>query len=342
MPLITKRLLLVVFLILFLTFGGTIGYMVIEGWSFLESLYMTTISLTTVGFMEVHPLGPAGRVFTIILITLGVGLFFYAIGILAEAVVEGQIKGIVERRRMQKEINKLKDHYIVCGYGRLGRVICNELRFRNLPVVIIDNNDQAVKEAEDKGILYYMGDATLDESLLKVGISMAKGLITVLGTDAANVYITISARTLNKKMIIVARADDDNAERKLFQVGATKVISPYKIGAIRMALAVLKPTLTEFLDVASHTVGFDLDIEQVEIRPGSDLSGKALKEVNLRERTGATVIALKKKGREMSLQLNPNIPLESGDIIIVMGSKDAVNKVLEMAGYGSGIEDLIL
>ena len=342
MPLITKRLLIVVSLIIFLTLCGTMGYMTIEEWDFLESLYMTAISLTTVGFMEVHPLSSEGRVFTIVLITLGVGLFFYAIGVLAEAVVEGQIKGIVERRRMQKEINKLKDHYIVCGYGRLGRVICNELKHRNLPVVIIDNDEEAIQEAERSGILYYKGDATLDESLVKVGISRAKGLITVLGTDAANVYITISARTLNKKMTIVSRADDDNAERKLFQVGATKVISPYKIGAIRMALAVLKPTLTEFLDVASHTVGFDLDIEQVEIRPGSQLSGNALKEVNLRERTGATVIALKKRGGEMSLQLNPNIPLEDGDTIIVMGSKEAVNKVFVMAGHENGIDDLII
>ncbi len=330
---LARKLIAVILLVLALSACGTMGYMFIEHWSFLESLYMTAISLTTVGFQEVRPLTDSGRIFTIFLITLGVGLFFYAISLLAEAIVEGQIKGIVERRRMEKKLNKLSNHYIVCGYGRLGKVICKELSVRKYPVVVIDNDEETIKNAEKAGILCYKGDATLDETLLNVGIKRARGLITVLGTDADNVYITISARTLNSKLTIVSRAEDENAERKMFQVGATKVISPYKIGAVRMALAVLKPTLTEFLDLASHSVGFDLDIEQIPIEKGSELDGKALKEINLREKTGVTVIAIKKRGGHMTMQLNPNIPLEAGDVIIAMGSTSGIKKVFEMAGH---------
>ncbi len=330
---LSKKLLIVFLLILALWLTGVAGYMVIEKWRLLDSIYMTAISLTTVGFKEVRPLSDYGRIFTIVLITLGVGLFFYAAGTLAEAIIEGHIRGLIGRKRMEKRIGKLSNHYIVCGYGRLGRVICQELQMRRFPVVVIDNRETATKVAGQNGLLYLKGDATLDETLVKAGIKRAKGLITVLGTDAANVYITISARSLNPRFTIVARAEDENAEKKMFRVGATKVISPYKIGATRMALAVLKPTLTDFLDLASHSVGFDLDIEQIEIMPGSELAGKALKDVSLRERTGVTVVAIKKKGGRLSLQLSPDEPLLPGDTIIALGSKSGVQKVFKMAGH---------
>ncbi len=336
MPTLTKKILIVFLLIVALWTTGIAGYVFIEDWSFLDALYMTAISLTTVGFKEVRPLDEPGRIFTIILITLGVGLFFYAAGILAEAILEGHIKGLIGKRRMEKKINKLSKHYIVCGYGRLGRVICHELQVRNLPVVVIDSRESAIRLASQNGLLFIRGDATLDETLIKAGIKRAKGLITVLGTDAANVYITISARSLNPRFVIVARAEDENAEKKMFRVGATKVISPYKIGAARMALAVLKPTLTEFLDLASHSVGFDLDIEQIEILPDSEMDGKTLKELSLREKTGVTVLAIKKRGGQLSLQLYPEEPLASGDTIIALGTKSGVQKVFEMAGHNIG------
>lgn len=330
---LTKKIVIVFLLMGALWAVGTSGYLFIEKWPLLDAVYMTAISLTTVGFKEVRPLSEAGRVFTIVLITTGVSLFFYAAGTLAEAIIEGHLKGLIGRRRMEKKIAKLSNHYIVCGYGRLGRVICQELSLRKYPVVVIDNKESAVNAAARNGLYWLKGDATLDETLLRAGIKKAKGLITVLGTDAANVYITISARSLNPRFIIVSRAEDENAEKKMFRVGATKVVSPYKIGATRMALAVLKPTLTEFLDLASHSVGFDLDIEQIEILPGSELDGKALKEISLRERTGVTVLAIKKKGGPMSLQLSPDEPLEPGDVIIALGTKSGVKKVLEMAGH---------
>ncbi len=311
---------------------GTAGYQLIEGWNFLDAVYMTAISLTTVGFQEVHPLSEHGKIFTIFLITLGVGLFFYAVGSMAEGLIEGHLKGLIGRRRMLKKISKLERHYIVCGFGRLGKVICNELQVRQKPLVVIDNKQSSVQKAEKRGLLWILGDATVDEVLINAGIKRAKGLISVLNTDAANIYITISAKFLNPDLTIVTRAENENAEKKMFQVGATKVISPYKIGASRMALAVLKPTLTEFLDLASHSVGFDLDIEQIEIGPGSELDGKALKDISLRERTGVTVIAIKERGREMSLQLVPDKPLKAGDVIVALGGRNGIRKVLEMAG----------
>ena len=330
---ITKKIAVISILLIMLWVIGIVGYQFVEGWDFLDAVYMTAISLTTVGFKEVHPLSEYGKVFTILLISLGVGLFFYAVGSMAEGLIEGHLKGLIGRRRMLKRIARLERHYIICGYGRLGRVIGNELQVRQRPLVVIDNKQSSVQKAEKNGLPWILGDATVDDVLISAGIKRARGLISVLGTDAANVYITISAKSLNPDLTIVTRAEEENAEKKMFQVGATKVISPYKIGASRMALAVLKPTLTEFLDLASHSVGFDLDIEQIEILPGSELDGKALRDVSLRERTGITVIAVKVKGREMSLQLHPDRPLKAGDVIVALGGRAGIQKVFQMAGH---------
>ncbi|RUM88889.1 MAG: potassium channel protein [Thermodesulfatator sp.] len=336
----TKKIAVIITLLALLWLTGVAGYQLVEGWNFLDAVYMTAISLTTVGFKEVHPLTAKGKIFTVLLVTTGVGLFFYAVGSLAEGLIEGHLKGLISRRRMLKKISKLERHYIVCGYGRLGRVICNELQVRNRPLVVIDNSQTSVEQAEKNGLFWILGDATTDDVLLNAGIKKAKGLISVLNTDAANVYITISAKALNSGITIVTRAEDENAEKKMFQAGATKVISPYKIGASRMALAVLKPTLTEFLDLASHSVGFDLDIEQIEIKENSELDGKALKDINLRERTGVTVIAIKTRGGDMSLQLRPEKPLRAGDVIVALGGRAGIEKVLQMAGQNTVLEEI--
>ncbi len=330
---VTRKFAVISTLLILLLVIGVTGYEFLEGWNFLDALYMTAISLTTVGFKEVRPLSDAGRIFTIFLVTTGVGLFFYAVSSMAEGIVEGHLKGLIGRRRMLEKISKLEKHYIVCGYGRLGRIICRELQVRSTPLVVIDNEESAVQDAEKGGLLWILGDATVDDVLINAGIKRASGLISVLSTDAANVYITISAKSLNKNLTIVTKADDENAEKKMFLVGATKVISPYKIGASRIALAVLIPTLTEFLDLASHTLGFDLDIEQIKILPGSEVEGRALKDISLRERTGVTVIAIKEKGRKMSLQLCPDKPLQAGDVIVALGSRAAIQSVLQMAGH---------
>lgn len=337
---VTKKFTVIFTLLIFLILSGVAGYESLEGWGFLDALYMTAISLTTVGFKEVRPLSDSGRIFTILLITSGVGLFFYAAGSMAEGIVEGHLKGLIGRRRMLKKISKLEKHYIVCGYGRLGKVICTELQVRKSPLVVIDNQERVVQQAEKEGLLWILGDATVDDVLINAGIKRASGLISILDTDAANVYITISAKSLNRRLTIVTKAEDENAGGKMSQVGATKVISPYKIGASRMALAALKPTLTEFLDLASNSLGFDLDIEQIEILPGSEVDGKALKDISLRQRTGVTVIAIKEKGRKMSLRPYPDKPLRAGDVIVALGSSAGIRNVLQMAGHQEVLEQI--
>ncbi|MCK4426758.1 MAG: potassium channel family protein, partial [Deltaproteobacteria bacterium] len=239
-----RRLLTVAVLLLGLWILGVTGYVIIEGWDVLDAVYMTTISLTTVGYDEVHPLSPAGRIFTVLLIAMGVGLFFYAFRVLAGAIIEGHLKGLLGKRKMQKTISNLKQHFIICGYGRIGMSICRVLKERQYPLVVIENDPSIIQEIEINNLLYVNGNATHDEILIQAGVERAKGIICVLSTDSDNVYITLTARSLNPGLSIVARADDAHAENKMIQAGANRVISPYEIGARRMALAVLQPTVT--------------------------------------------------------------------------------------------------
>ncbi len=331
------RLVLIVFLLIVLMTGGIVGYMVIEDWSFLDSVYMTVISLTTVGYGEVHPLTPSGRVFTVFLLLTGLGLVSYSVSLLAQAALEGHIKGIWGRRKMDKEISKLRYHYIICGYGRIGRTIAKAVRNRGLPVVIVENDPEIQQEIEKDGFLYIPGDATHDETLKQAGVERARGVICVLPTDPKNVYATLTARSLNPGLIIVARADDANAEQKMIQAGADKVISPYEIGARRMALAILQPTVTEFLDLAVHATGFNLQIEQIEIKEGSYLDGLSLQQASLRQKTGASVLAVQREDKEMVVSPPPDFVLRAGDIIVALGSAKALQSLNEYASKsGSG------
>ncbi len=291
--------------------------MLIEGWGLLDAVYMTAISLTTVGYTEVNHLSNNGRIFTILLITLGVGFYFYAFTVIAEEVMEGHIRGVIRRRQMEKQIARLKDHFIVCGYGRLGRVICQEIRDRNDRVVVIENDEAVVKEIEEEGLIYIQGDATKDEVLQQAGLERSRGIITVLGSDAANIYITISARSLYPEAFIVSRAEDESAELKMLRAGADKVINPYKIGAVRMALAALQPALTEFLDIAAHEVRDDLEIAQIPVGMGSELGGRTIREIDLRSRFGVTILAIKKRSQHLRLHVQPDDRLDPGDILIV-------------------------
>ncbi len=315
-----RKLIFLLLLLAILWATGITGYMVIEGWNFLDSLYMTVISLTTVGFTEVHELSDKGRIFTIVLLATGLGLFSYCVGILAEATIEGHFKGVLARKRMQKAIGKLNKHFIICGYGRIGRTITTAIVERGIPVVVVENNPDVISELEGRNMLCVHGDATHDETLLKAGVNRARGIVCVLHTDADNVYVTLTARTLNPGLLIVARADDSNAEKKMIQAGADRVISPYEIGAKRMALAVLQPTVTEFLDLAVHSTTFDLCIEQIEVSEGSPIDGVSLKKAAIRQKTGCTVLAVQRADGDMIVSPDPNLILASGDILVTLGT----------------------
>lgn len=325
-----RRLLTVAALLIGLWILGITGYVIIEGWNVLDAIYMTTISLTTVGYDEVHPLSPAGRIFTALLIAMGVGFFFYALGILAGAVIEGHLKGLLGKRKMEKTISKLKQHFIICGYGRIGMSICRVLKERQYPLVVIENDSAAIQEIKKSNLLYVTGDATHDEILIQAGVERAKGIICVLGTDADNVYITLTARSLNPGLLIVARADDANAEKMMIQAGADRVISPYEIGARRMALAILQPAVTEFLDLAVHSSTFDLSIEQLEIGFKSSLDGVSLLDAALRQKLGVTVLAVQQSTGEMILSLDPGYVIKGGDIIVALGNREGLNALREL------------
>jgi len=263
-----KKIVILSLMVLGLWVLGICGYVIIEGWGVRDALYMTAITLSTVGYGEVNPLSPSGQIFTIILIVLGVGLFFYGFSILFDAFLEGHVKGFLERKKMAKKLKDLNGHYIVCGYGRIGSTIACTLSERGLPIVIIENDPDALERIKKDGHLWVEGDATRDEVLKQARVEVAKGVVCVLKSDADNVYITITARWLNPGLLIVARASDPRAETKMIQAGADRVISPYENGAKRMALAILQPTVTEFLDLAVHSAKFDLTIEQIEIKKG--------------------------------------------------------------------------
>jgi voltage-gated potassium channel len=309
---------------------GTLGYIFIEGWRPLDALYMTVITVATIGYGELKPLSDAGREFTMAIIVMGVGFFAYSINVLTEAAVEGRIKDIFNQRRMQKAISKLENHFIICGCGRIGRTILEMLLREGIPAVVIESNATVISELEEAGYLVIVGDATSEEVLQHAGISRARGIVCVLQSDADNVYITLTARLLNPSVFIIARASDRKAERRIYQAGANKVISPYEIGARRMGMAILKPTVIEFLDLAVHSADFDLSVEQYEIGDSSVLVGRTLKEIGIRERTGATLLTVKRKADAVMSSVHPDYVFQKGDLVVVLGSSESLNKFSAM------------
>ena len=322
-----KRFIFISVLLISLWAIGVIGYLLIEGWSVLDALYMTSISLTTVGYGEVYPLSPAGQIFTIVLITGGVGIFFYAFGSITEALIEGHLKGYMARIKMEKTVEKLKGHFIVCGYGRIGSSIVKIFQEKEIPVVVVEKDPQVVEKIQHDEALFIEGDATLDNTLMRAGVTRAQGVICVLPSDADNVYIILSARTLNPDLLIIARVDAKDAEKKMIMAGADKVISTYEIGAGRMALAALKPTVTDFLDLAVHSTTLDLTIEQVRVEPHSKLDGITLKDAALRQKAGVTVLAIHKPSGQLLCALDPKFVLTGGDVMVAMGDQKGLEQL---------------
>jgi voltage-gated potassium channel len=311
---------------------GTVGYTVIERWPVLDSLYMTFITLSTVGFREVYTLSPAGKMFTILLILVGVVGLAYTVRVIAQMVLEGEIKRLLGRRKMQKGLKELVNHYIVCGFGRVGRKIAQELSARKVHFVVIDNDLPRIEQAEKDGFLFIQGDSTADQTLLDAGIDRAKALITAVANEADGVFIVLSARQLNPQLFITARAETDEGKKKLVRAGANKVISPYKIGAIRMTLTTLRPNLVDFMKVITFDKDTGLTIEEIQIKPGSRLLGSTLRDCPIRKEFGIMVAGIKKMGKDVFLNPSPETEIEAGDILIVIGEKEGLEKLEKLTG----------
>ena len=275
----TRRLALGIITLIAIIVIGIIGYTAIEGWSFLDSLYMTVITITTVGFDEVHDLSAGGRIFNIFLIIGGVGGALYTLTGLIEYVVEGHFGINLGRRRMENKIAKLKDHLILCGYGRVGEEIANTLKEEDVPFVIVDNRPECIARAEQEGYLYLQGDATSDDVLKEAGIGRARGLVAAVGTDVDNTYITLSAKGLCPTLLITARASDAEAGKKIKMAGADRIVSPNVIGARRIAMLALRPSVVDFIDTITRRRGPELQMENIAINKDSSLVGQTVNDV---------------------------------------------------------------
>lgn len=324
-----RRFIIAVGLVFLVASFGTSGYMLLEGWNFTDSLYMTVITLASVGFKEVHDLSFFGRIFTIILIIGGVGTVAYALSTGAKIILEGELEEVYGRRRLEKRIQELKDHYIVCGYGRMGKIICRELKEKNIKFVVVEKQPDVRRDNDD--LLVYTGDATNDEILKELGIEKAKGLVSVLPTDAENLFVVLSARELNASLFIVARAGEEGSEKKLVRAGADKVVSPYHIGGLRIAHTVLKPAVVDFIEFATKSGNIDLQMEEVLISKESSLVGKSLDECGIGRELGIIIVAIKKPNGEMKFNPTFKSSIKSGDTLIALGESSKLKHLEVMA-----------
>lgn len=311
---------------------GTAGYRLIEGWNYFDALYMTVITLTTVGFNEVHPLSPRGQVFTMFLALGGIFTLFYAASEIIRAVVSGELHDLLGRQRMERSLEKLHDHFIVCGFGRVGRMVCQEFSKQSLPFVVIERDAALLADFQLPHGIPLAGDAASDVVLKRAGVDRARALVTVVASDAENLYITMSSRLLNEKLFVVARAEDAHSEQKLLRAGANRVVSPHFLGGQRVAQAALRPTVVDFIELATRTEHVELQIEEMRIAASSKLAGVTLKEGRLREDFGVIIVAIKKLTGKMVFNPPSDTRLESGDILVAIGDRAHLEQLQRLAG----------
>jgi len=309
---------------------GITGYILIEGFTFLEALYMTVTTISTVGFMEVHPLSDTGRVFTIILIVSNIGLFFYGVTLIAKFIIEGEFRKFFKHYNVNKKMEKLENHVIVCGYGRTGKQICLELTDDKIPFIVIESRDNVIEYLKvDEHILFHEGDATEEDTLLLAGIKKAKAIITTLPEDPDNVYVVLTARELNPDITIISRASNESSESKLKRAGANSVIMPEKIGGAHMAALVTKPFITDFI---AHLTGQGSDIsltfEELSLNNISEkFRNKSIRELDIRNRTGANLIGLRLNDGSYLINPSPDTIIDANSKLILLGSQTQIQEM---------------
>ena len=315
-----------------IVFGGMFGYHWIEGWTFWRAFYATVVGITTV---EVPPVTSwAGQAFTVLLLLSGVGAALYTFTLLATLVVEGGLPKRLARRRFARMLETIKDHFIVCGYGRIGSIIAREVQRQNGPFVVVDRDSDRLQAAIEDGVLGVEADASREDVLKRVGIERARGLIAAVGTDAENVYTVLSARVLRPDLFIVGRAETEDATQKLMRAGASRVISPYQIGAVQIAQTALRPAVVDFVALATSSENLDLMMEEITIMDRSPLANQSILQANLRQRYGVIIIGIQRVDRRMEFNPEPETAIRAGDKLVVLGRPDSL-KQLEVEASSS-------
>ena len=326
---IYRRVAIVLGMVALVLAVGTCGFIVISGYPAFDAFYMTVITITTTGYFEVHKLDRAGRIFNSILLLSSLGVMSYALAIITQVAVEAQFGDLLQKRRVRKMIDSLKDHYILCGFGRVGRGAAAELRRTGVPFVVMDRNEERVERAIKAGLLAVVADATRDDMLVDAGVKRAQGLVAALSSDADNLFLILSAKSLNPILKVSARVAEEASESKMRRAGADAVFMPYSITGYRLAQSILRPHVFEFLDITSSTsnLGMDVGIEQVEIKPGSSSASRSLRDLQIRRDLGVIVLAIRRASGDMMFNPPADALIEGGDHLIVMDTSDDVRQL---------------
>lgn len=319
--------LIIVTLLLFVVAAGTIGFELIEGWGFMDALYMTVITIATVGYQEIRPLGEAGRIFNMVLIFFGLGTTTYVAASVVRFMVEGRIRAIMGRRRLDRRIDRLRDHYIVCGYGRIGRILCQTLQQKPVGLVAVEKSPDLVPVMEQDRVLFVQGEATSEETLQRAGIARARGLVAVLGTDTDNVFLVLTARQLAPQLPIIARAGREESKSKLRAAGANIVESPYETGAFRLAQRIMRPAVTSFLDSAFSDTRKDIQMEELTVSDHSPLAHLSLKDSGIRQKYNLIIIAIKNTDGAMLFNPSFETTIRPGDTVIAVGEVENLDRL---------------
>jgi voltage-gated potassium channel len=309
---------------------ATAGFHFIEGWSWFDGLYMALTTFTTIGYQEVHPLSHAGRIFNLFLVVAGVGLLFLLIGTLTQVLLEFELRSFFGRRKMERDIGRLRDHYIICGAGRVGRSVARELERKAAPFVVIDTDEQKLAKGSGSW-LTILGDSTQETTLRQAQIENAAGLVAATTADATNMYIVMTARSLSPKLKLIARASEEEAEKHLLTAGASSVILPYHFAGHRIAQSFLRPNVLDFLDSATIGLGLNLEIAEIAVEANSRFVGQTIAESKIRSDLGVIVLAIK-RGNELRSTPSRDDLIEAGDYLITMGEPSALRKLEETAG----------
>ncbi len=324
-----RRLLLATAGIMILTAAGTVGFMLIEKMSLIDALYMTVITISTVGFGEVKQLSPAGRLFTVGLIVFGVGNAAYLLAVVAEVLIEGRLREYMGATAMQRKIHELQGHVIICGFGRFGRVVAEELTRHSVPIVVIDPDASKSDELARLDVLHLAADATMDEILVEAGVAQARAIVVATSSDADNVYITLSAREKNHNLMIHARGESEGGMRRLKLAGANQVVSAYQRGGMRVASTILRPSLVNFLELIAPGRGDEVDLEQLRIEASSPMVGRSISAIE-KEARKLRIVAMERDGEAIVLIPDADTIIHSGDHLVVIGDRASLRKLAEI------------